>query len=248
MIDIRMPRLSDTMEEGAIAVWRKKPGDQVDVGDILVEIETDKATMEYEAYDAGILRDILVPEGQQATIGTVIAHLDDGSTEQAADAATAVETPQRPADANEQDERPSVDATMVAGERRFASPLVRRLAREAGMELAQVTGSGPGGRIVRADLEHVLARKTPAPATPDAAANEVRPVAEPATIADARRSTAVAFDATRQAISRRLTESSSGTPHFTMTSVASGIRGWCPRCSRSMRRRCRFPRSKCRAR
>ena len=73
MIDILMPRLSDTMEEGAIATWHKKPGDTVSVGEILVEIETDKATMEYEAYDAGVLRDILVPEGQLATIGTVIA-------------------------------------------------------------------------------------------------------------------------------------------------------------------------------
>ena len=79
MIEIKMPRLSDTMEEGAIATWHKKPGDQVAVGDVLVEIETDKAVMEYEAYEAGTLAEILVPEGENADIGTPIALLDDGA-------------------------------------------------------------------------------------------------------------------------------------------------------------------------
>ena len=79
MIEITMPRLSDTMEEGAIATWHKQPGDRVEVGDVLVEIETDKATMEYEAYEAGTLSKILVPEGELASIGTPIALLDDGT-------------------------------------------------------------------------------------------------------------------------------------------------------------------------
>src|ERR1700704_4087326 len=74
-----MPRLSDTMEEGAISTWRKQPGDQVAVGDVLVEIETDKAVMEYEAYQAGTLAEILVPEGRNADIGAPIALLDDGT-------------------------------------------------------------------------------------------------------------------------------------------------------------------------
>ncbi|HEY3878969.1 MAG TPA: biotin/lipoyl-containing protein, partial [Trebonia sp.] len=79
MIEIKMPRLSDTMEEGAVATWRKQPGDTVAVGDVLVEIETDKAVMEYEAYQAGTLAEILVPEGENADIGTPIALLDDGT-------------------------------------------------------------------------------------------------------------------------------------------------------------------------
>jgi len=79
VIEIKMPRLSDTMEEGAISTWRKHPGDTVAVGDVLVEIETDKAVMEYEAYQAGTLAEILVPEGQNADIGAPIALLDDGT-------------------------------------------------------------------------------------------------------------------------------------------------------------------------
>ena len=79
MIEIKMPRLSDTMEEGAISTWRKHPGDAVAVGDVLVEIETDKAVMEYEAYQAGTLAEILVPEGRSADIGTPIALVDDGT-------------------------------------------------------------------------------------------------------------------------------------------------------------------------
>ena len=79
MIEIKMPRLSDTMEEGAISTWHKQPGDKVEVGDVLVEIETDKAVMEYEAYEAGTLAEILVPEGQNADIGAPIALLDDGT-------------------------------------------------------------------------------------------------------------------------------------------------------------------------
>src|SRR6202012_452023 len=79
VIEIKMPRLSDTMEEGAISTWRKHPGDTIAVGDVLVEIETDKAVMEYEAYQAGTLAEILVPEGQNADIGAPIALLDDGT-------------------------------------------------------------------------------------------------------------------------------------------------------------------------
>ncbi len=217
MIDIRMPRLSDTMEEGAIAVWHKKPGDPVAVGDVLVEIETDKAVMEYEAYDAGVLHDILVPEGGQATIGTVIAHLDDGSPgTTASDPDDAVATPP-----GEQD---GAGGSRPAGGRLLATPLVRRLAREHAIDLDGITGSGPGGRIVRADIDGALARPAPAPAEPvePGGADVVgRPgTARPVPSDGARASTALPFDPTRQAISRRLGESSSTTPHFSVTAVA----------------------------
>lgn len=216
MIDILMPRLSDTMEEGAIAVWHKKPGDHVSVGDILVEIETDKATMEYEAYEAGVLHDIVVGEGDQASIGTVIARLDDGAPSESADAAGA---PQ-PASA-----MPSVlpDAHPAAGDalrrpdpdRVLATPLVRRIARERGIDLALLTGSGPGGRIVRADLgdglgDDALPADAVALATGPALVSADGP-------SDARASTIVPFDRTREVISRRLAESSSSTPHFSVT-------------------------------
>lgn len=232
MIDILMPRLSDTMETGTIAVWHKQPGDRVDIGDILVEIETDKAVMEYEAYDAGTLGEILIPEGDQATIGAVIAHLDDGRPrEPERDAPLATGAPQPPAEPDASpgsSAAPSVESAggtqhtaphTAAGQRLFATPLVRRLARESAIDLSRVTGSGPGGRIVRADIEDALAGqaadqrpapgKVPAPAAPAAA---------PAN--DARQSTAIPFDKTRQVISRRLTESSSTTPHFYVTAVA----------------------------
>jgi pyruvate dehydrogenase E2 component (dihydrolipoamide acetyltransferase) len=199
MIDILMPRLSDTMEEGAIATWHKQPGDQVEIGDILVEIETDKATMEYEAYDAGILREILVPEGEQATIGMVIALLDDGRPESPTAAPVA------------EPGEPQVSAEVPP--RVLATPLVRRLAREQAIDLAHIEGSGPGGRIIRADLDRLSA--------PQAAASAALPVApEPRRPDDARQSTAVPFDRTRQVISRRLTESAASVPHFTVTSAA----------------------------
>lgn len=250
MIDILMPRLSDTMETGTIAVWHKQPGDRVEIGDILVEIETDKAVMEYEAYDAGTLGEILVAEGDQATIGTVIAHLDDGRPrEPERDAPLAVSTPQLPAESDASpgssaaasaaaSAAPSVESAggtphtaphTAAGQRLFATPLVRRLARESAIDLSRVTGSGPGGRIVRADIEDALAGQAadkraasgsaPAPAGPVAAAASAASLA-PAPANDARRSTVIPFDKTRQVISRRLTQSSSTTPHFYVTAVA----------------------------
>ncbi|KJL30496.1 dihydrolipoamide acetyltransferase family protein [Microbacterium oxydans] len=210
MIDILMPRLSDTMEEGAIATWHKQPGDQVAIGDILVEIETDKATMEYEAYEAGILREILVPEGEQATIGMVIALLDDGKP--ASPSAAPVPDAEAPvADAGVPVPEPEVPTEASA--RVLATPLVRRLAREHAIDLAHIEGSGPGGRIVRADLDRL--------SVPQAAASVAQPTApEPRGSDDARQSTAVPFDRTRQVISRRLTESAASVPHFTVASVA----------------------------
>jgi pyruvate dehydrogenase E2 component (dihydrolipoamide acetyltransferase) len=210
MIDILMPRLSDTMEEGAIATWHKQPGDQVMIGDILVEIETDKATMEYEAYEAGILREILVPEGEQATIGMVIAKLDDGRPESPAAAPIAEPTP-----AATEPEGPAAqpEVPAAASPRVLATPLVRRLASEQAIDLARIEGSGPGGRIIRADLDRL-------PAAQAAASVALPAAAEPRRTDDARQSTAVPFDRTRQVISRRLTESAASVPHFTVTSAA----------------------------
>jgi pyruvate dehydrogenase E2 component (dihydrolipoamide acetyltransferase) len=213
-----MPRLSDTMEEGAIAIWHKKPGDQVNIGDVLVEIETDKATMEYEAYEAGVLHDILVPEGDLATIGAVIAHLDDGTpTPTQSDPAT-TNIPATAPDAAPVQHSPATVQPAPAADRLFASPLARKVARQNAIDLEDVSGSGPGGRIVRADIEDALTRRNP----PEVAivAAEEPPAREDTPPADGRHSTAVPFDKTRQIISQRLTTSSGSTPHYYVTAVA----------------------------
>ncbi len=251
MIDILMPRLSDTMTEGAIATWLKKPGDTVAPGDLLVEIETDKALMEQEAYDAGVLVEILVAEGENVPIGTPIARLDDGSGETAgatpvADAAAPAPTasvapaptaepaptaspaptappapaaPSAPSVAADVPAAPAVAPTAEpGGARRAATPLVRRLARERGVDLADVVGSGPGGRIVRADLEDVPSSEPEAAPAP--------PASVPAALigggagSDARDSEAVPFDAIRQQIAARLTASATSVPSFTATAAA----------------------------
>ncbi|MGY4767873.1 dihydrolipoamide acetyltransferase family protein [Kribbella sp. CWNU-51] len=153
MSEILMPRLSDTMESGVIATWHKHPGDEVQPGDILAEIETDKAVMEYEAYEPGTLTSVLIEEGAEAAIGTPIAILTT-----AEDATAAVPEEQ--------------DDGAGAADRPVASPLARRDASEHGVDLRHVTGTGLGGRIIRADVLAAAAAATP---TPTAAASPPAP-------------------------------------------------------------------------
>ncbi len=218
MIEIKMPRLSDTMEEGSVATWHKHPGDHVDVGDILVEIETDKATMEYEAYEAGTLTEILVPEGEVVAIGTPIALLDSGvATARAvaapvpAAAAPVVATPSHEAAAPQRPE--SAPQPLAEGQRRFASPLVRRIARQYNIDLSGVRGSGPGGRIIRRDIMTLV---------DGAAQPDVSQVAEhtPTVVDERRASESLALSSTRRVIARRLGESARTIPHFFVTAVA----------------------------
>ncbi len=145
MSEILMPRLSDTMESGVIATWHKHPGDEVQPGDILAEIETDKAVMEYEAYEPGTLTSVLIEEGAEAAIGTPIAILTT-----AEDATAAVPAEQ--------------DDGAGTADRPLASPLARRDASEHGVDLRRVIGSGPGGRIIRADVLAAAAGTAPTPA------------------------------------------------------------------------------------
>jgi len=200
MIEIKMPRLSDTMEEGAISTWRKRPGDTVAIGDVLVEIETDKAVMEYEAYEAGTLAEILVPEGKNADIGVPIALLDDGTP------ASVQSTPAVPAP-------PAANGSANGGARQFASPLVRKLARENHLDLSHLTGSGPGGRIIRADINDLLAAGTPA-----TSAAEVAFAAQETD--DGRGTRTVPVSQVRRVIARRLSASARDIPHFYVTAVA----------------------------
>jgi pyruvate dehydrogenase E2 component (dihydrolipoamide acetyltransferase) len=209
MAEIVMPRLSDSMEEGVVLKWLKQVGDEVAVGDELVEIETDKANMAYESDVAGTLTEILAPEGETLPIGAPIAVVGD-----AGEAPTRVveETPE------EVREEP-VQVTQTSpppdkGERFKASPLARRVAKDTGVDLAGVTGSGPGGRIVKADVEK--AQVGPAASAETSAA----PAASAAGTPETAKGTTTYQDLTRlqQVVSRRMAESKATAPHFYLQS------------------------------
>jgi pyruvate dehydrogenase E2 component (dihydrolipoamide acetyltransferase) len=164
--DVVMPRLSDTMEEGVLSRWLMKEGEAVHKGDLLAEIETDKATMELEAYDEGVLERLLVPEGATVPIGKPIAVIGQGApTSAAAPPPAGTPTPgpapaaAAPGPKSAQALGPSstTDVPAAAGTRMPASPLARRTARNHGIDLTTITGTGPGGRIVRADVEAAVA-------------------------------------------------------------------------------------------
>lgn len=210
-----MPRLSDTMTEGVISSWVKHEGDTVRRGDVLAEIETDKAVMELEAYDSGILSQILAPEGATVPIGQPIAIIGESTAPSAtAPSATAPSATEPPAT-----ELPATQPrTRAAEDRVRATPLVRRLAREHGIELANVPGTGPGGRIVRADLEGVLARPgTAAPAAAGAA--PARAAEEPVVrVEGGAEDEEVPLNNVRRITAERLGESAR-VPHFHLTAA-----------------------------
>ncbi len=222
-IAIKMPALSPTMEEGTLARWLVKPGDTVAAGDILAEIETDKATMEFEAVDEGVITSIAIPEGTEGVkVGTVIATLtgeDEPAVAQPAApaaaapvaAAPAATAPVAPVAA------PAPVAVVASSDRIIASPLAKRLAAAQGIDLATITGSGPKGRIVRADLA-----KAPAPAAAPSAAPAPAapppPVAKPAAAPDfGIPYTAQKLNNVRKTIARRLTEAKQTIPHIYLT-------------------------------
>lgn len=155
-VKIEMPKLSDTMTEGTLIKWHKQVGDTVEIGDILAEVETDKATMEMEAFDEGTLTQILVQEGDKANIGAILAVLDGDGAEGSSSHAPAA-SPAAPAPAAAPAAQSAVAGTAAAshreGERIKASPLARKVAAELGVDLSLVSGTGPGGRIVRKDVE-----------------------------------------------------------------------------------------------
>ncbi len=227
--EILMPALSPTMEEGTLAKWLVKEGDSVSSGDLLAEIETDKATMEFEAVDEGIVGKILVPEGSEGVkVNTAIAILlNDGesagdiSAAPAAAAAPAASAPETAAPAAAAAPAPAAPAASN-GARVFASPLARRIAADKGLDLSQITGTGPHGRIVKAD---VLGSTAPAAAPQSAAAAPAAaaPAAAPATgpstdmvtrMYQDRAYTEVPLDGMRKTIAARLTEAKQTIPHF----------------------------------
>ncbi|WP_447953092.1 pyruvate dehydrogenase complex dihydrolipoamide acetyltransferase [Sphingopyxis chilensis] len=228
-IELKMPALSPTMEEGTLAKWLVKEGDTVKSGDLLAEIETDKATMEFEAVDEGTVARILVAEGTDGVkVGTVIAVIagedEDASEAKAAPApAPAAEpkteaAPAAPAAPSAAAPAPApAPAPAASGDRIKASPLAKRLAAEQGIDLKSLTGTGPGGRVVKADLEGAPAG-TAAPA-PTAAAPTATPA--PAT-AGAIPDFGIPHEdeklsGMRKTIARRLTESMQQSPHIYLT-------------------------------
>ena len=217
---ILMPALSPTMTEGTLARWLKGEGDAVEPGDIVAEVETDKATMEIEAVDEGVLGRILVAEGTEGVeINTPIAVLV-GEGESAAHIAEPA-APAAPAEVPAAAPAPGGNGAPPApkpGERIFASPLARRMAAQAGLELASLSGSGPRGRIVKRDIEAALAKAPAAPAPePAAAPSPPAPRAPEAPPAPESGTVAVPNTGMRKTIARRLAESKQTIPHFYLT-------------------------------
>ncbi|PCD75861.1 pyruvate dehydrogenase complex dihydrolipoamide acetyltransferase [Pseudothioclava arenosa] len=226
--EILMPALSPTMEEGTLAKWLVKEGDTVSAGDILAEIETDKATMEFEAVDEGVIGKILIEAGASGVkVNTPIAVLlEEG--EDASAAVVSAPTAAAPAPAPTAAPAPAAAAAPAPaapqaadGKRVFASPLARRIAAEKGIDLAGVKGSGPKGRIVKADVDGAKPAAAPAAAAPALAA---APAATPAPQAPSAASVArlyegrsyeeITLDGMRKTIAARLTEAKQTIPHF----------------------------------
>ena len=243
--NILMPALSPTMEKGNLAKWLKKEGDKIKSGDVIAEIETDKATMEYEAVDEGTLAKIVVPEGTQdvavnAVIAVMVAEGEDAKAASAA-AAPAAKAPEKKAEpqaapaksaAASQAATPATSAPAAVpaakpadhGARVFASPLAKRLAKEAGVDLSRVTGSGPHGRVIARDIDDAKSGKgAMKPAAAGAQAAAVAPVA--ASMSDKQilglyeegSYELVPHDGMRRTIAQRLTASTQTVPHFYLT-------------------------------
>jgi pyruvate dehydrogenase E2 component (dihydrolipoamide acetyltransferase) len=233
-----MPRLSDSMEEGTILSWLKQVGDEIAVGDELVEIETDKANMAYEADVAGTLQEILAQEGETLPIGTPIARIGENGGDPSAEGQSA--RPAGPAAAGDPPSPATTQETVppttsptgdletadtgapsapaaADGERVKASPLARRLARERGLDLGQLEGSGPGGRIVKSDVEGAAPSTGTAPSTQLEGAGPVAPAAGPS-VETAKGETQVReLNKLQQTIARRMAESKATAPHFYLT-------------------------------
>lgn len=239
-IKILMPALSPTMTEGNLAKWHKKEGDAVESGDVLAEIETDKATMEVEAVEEGILGKIVVPEGTaDVAVNAVIALLlEDGEDKSALDGAdTSGSAPAPAAEAPKAAPAPAAGSAAPApaapaatsaasGDRVVASPLAKRIAAQEGLDLAAISGSGPRGRVVKRDVEAALAAGTgkaapsaaaPAPSGASAPAAAPTPTQGDPVFANMPEFEAVPNSSMRKVIATRLTASARDIPHFNIS-------------------------------
>lgn len=253
MPDITMPRLSDTMQEGTIAKWLKQPGDQVKPGDVLAEIETDKATMDLECYDTGVLEQILVPAGETVPIGQPVAIVGTGqSVRQQAPPKSPTDV--APPSIDQTQEAPSGQAPVSSAQGTGtenvktqsvgtepapaqpggngrgastvkASPLARRMAEEHNINLNEVQGTGPGGRIVRDDIQDYLEQRQQAPAAVSTAPQPAVTPAAPSEQTPARLQVSAApegevvpLSRVQTLIAQRLTEAKQTIPHFYVSS------------------------------
>jgi len=238
MTDVLMPALSPTMEEGVLAKWNIKAGDTVKAGDVIAEIETDKATMEVEAVDEGVVEQILVAAGTEGVkVNTPIARLKgegDSAPRTAPPAAPAQQpkaaspavkaepSPEPSPEPPKATSAPRVNGVAVPGERVFATPLARRIAGQKGVDLKAVKGSGPHGRIVKADIEQAKAGKQARPVA--AAASAEGSTAEPRKVQSLEQMgipagsyDLVPLDGMSKTIARRMTDSFRDVPHFPLT-------------------------------
>jgi pyruvate dehydrogenase E2 component (dihydrolipoamide acetyltransferase) len=240
--DIVMPRLSDSMEEGTILRWMKSRGDSVEQGEELVEIETDKANMVYEAPAAGTLIEVVAAEGDTLPIGEVIARVGEPGEAPSGDGApreqttpAASESPPsspappaaaRPQSATTPAEAPAPPAPATGDGRVKASPLARRIARERGLDLAGVAGSGPGGRIVKADVERAATAAPAVPAAPPPAAAPAAPTPGAAERPETAKGSVSFEDLTKlqSTVARRMAESKATAPHFYLSVEADMTR------------------------
>ena len=227
--EILMPALSPTMEEGTLAKWLVKEGDTVASGDLLAEIETDKATMEFEAVDEGVIGKLLVAEGSEGVkVNTAIAVLlEDGedadsavATPAAAPSEAAATVVEPPSEAPQQTSPAPAAPQTAKGKRVFATPLARRIAADKGIDLSSMTGSGPHGRIIKADVENATAAPKTASAPASTASSQSATVAQgPSTdqviaMYEGRAFEEVKLDGMRKTIAARLTEAKQSVPHF----------------------------------
>ncbi len=244
-IEVTMPRLSDTMEQGTVVSWNVKEGDTVNAGDILAEIETDKATMELQNFDDGTVAAILVEPGQSIDVGKPIILLaEEGEDPQeiksnfSAGNGKSANEPQ--AGSDESDEESATDSSQdhddkakndagaggqqsrngaaSSGERIFASPLARKIAEEKGIDLASIDGTGPGGRIVKKDVEQATSSSKPDRAAKQHSGTEHRAPAPHSQLHQTSLETrTIELSNMRRTIAHRLAESKSTSPHYYMT-------------------------------
>ena len=228
---IKMPRLSDTMEEGTVATWLKKVGDKVEEGDILAEIETDKATMEFESFYSGTLLYIGIQEGESSPVDAVLAVIGPDGTNvdsvlnakpsSAKKETSSAKTEKQPEDSakvegNKTEETQSV--TPNDGQRVFASPLAKKIASEKGVNLANVTGSGDNGRIVKKDIENFVPSQKTAPAATSAESSTSKTIAPILNLPVGEESFEdIKNNQMRKVIAKRLGESKFTAPHYYLT-------------------------------
>ncbi len=229
-IELKMPALSPTMEEGTLAKWLVKVGDTVKSGDLMAEIETDKATMEFEAVDEGVITEILVAEGTDGVkVGEVIAMIQGEDDSSAPAPKAAAPAPSPAPEAKGYGISPATDPAPAAlqlapqaapaksGDRVIASPLAKRIAADKGIDLAGVTGSGPNGRIVKADLQGTTSETVRAEPVEVRTASATTKTEPSATIETDIPHEVVKLSNMRKTIARRLTESKQTVPHIYLT-------------------------------